>query len=321
MPHLFLNERSCGITADPDRVNRAMNEMVAAVLAMARADRKGTALITHAASLLVLELARGHSISKWMGAPGTDRDARVLLKGLDDKSPFRTVFPEGETYSGLEYRHGGEAVEGLGWAHELGGIGISLPLETRWDVDRITLEREELLDDEDGGSALTEVEVRHAARAEHVDTHLPWIRRGADSARHKAVEGLRSGTELWGLKSDLFPLLQFTRQAEQHFAELPEVWVRPVGERLGELQDAVSDWDPRQRPISPQWRSYVRTEFESRRRYCWFPEDDGKQELFDWHCEFLPKPGRMHFRLLHDERTLRIAYVGRKLGKGGAPIP
>ncbi|MFE1554946.1 hypothetical protein ACFW6V_08125 [Streptomyces sp. NPDC058734] len=315
MPQLFLNEKSCETTADPDRVNHAMTEMVEAVLAVAAVDRQGTALITQADSLLALELAPGHPIGKWMGAPSTDEVLRLRLKRLDDRSPYRTVFPEGETFSDVGYQYEGETVEGLGYAHLLGGVGISLPLEARWNTDRVTLVQERLTDDgEDTDSVSTEVEVRHAARARHVDTHLQWIERGANTARQKAVEGLRSGTELWERCPELFPLLQFTFDAERHFAVLPEVWVRPVGERLGELQDAVSDWDPAQHPIAPQWRSDVRTEFEMRRKLCWFPDTDGESRLFDWHCEFLPKPGRMHFRLLHEERTLRIAYVGRKLG-------
>lgn len=312
MPQLFLNERSCETAADPDRVNGAMSRMVEAVLAIAKEDQHGTALVTQAHSLMALQLAPGHPISKWMGARDTE-DLRILLKRLDDKSPYETVFPDGETFFDVEYRHDGEAVRGLGFAHLLGGIGISLPLEARWDADQLTLVQERLAD-EAGGTSLTEIQLPHAARQEHVATHLPWIRRGTDTGRQHAVAGLRSGAELWGLRAELFPLLQFTRLSEEHFTGLPEVWVRPVGERLGELQDAVSDWDPELRPIAPPWRSYVRTEFESRRRDCWFEDDDGESRLFEWHCEFLPKPGRMHFRLVHEECTLRIAYVGRKRG-------
>ncbi|MEU6015826.1 hypothetical protein ABZ826_17725 [Streptomyces sp. NPDC047515] len=313
MPQLFLNEKSCETRADAHRVNHAMTEMVKAVLAAAREDRAGTLLVSRE-PVTALNLAEGHAIGKWIGTPGTKELWQRLLI-LQSKWPHREAFPEGETYADVEYRHDGDAVEGLGAAHLTGGLGISLPVEPRWNADRLTLVREELLDDQDGGSALTEVEISHAATREHVTAHLPWIRRGANTGRQKAVEGLRSGTELWGLRANLFPLLQFTPLAEQYFAELPEVWVRPVGERLGELQDAVSDWDPVRQPIAPQWRSYVRTEFEARRRLCWFPDTDGEDRLFDWHCDFLPSPGRMHFRLIHEERTLRIAYAGRKLGK------
>ncbi|MFE7558182.1 hypothetical protein [Kitasatospora sp. NPDC057500] len=289
-----------------------MTEMVRAVLAVAKEDRAGTLLVSRE-PVNTLQLAHGHAIGKWIGTPGT-RDLWQRLAILQTKWPYREAFPEGETHSDVEYRHDGEAVEGLGAAHLTGGLGVSLPVEPRWNAEQLTLVREELLDDEDGGSALTEVEIPHAATREHVTAHLPWIRRGTDTVRQKAVEGMRSGAELWARRSELFPLLQFLPLAEQNFAELPEVWVRPVGERLGELQDAVGEWDPVRQPVSPQWRSYVRTEFEARRRLCWFPDLDGESRLFDWHCEFLPKPGRLHFRLVHEESTLRIAYVGRKRG-------
>ncbi|WP_340558029.1 hypothetical protein [Streptomyces sp. GSL17-111] len=312
MPQLFLNERSCESTAGPDRVNRAMTELVKAVVAVAREDGAGTVLVARE-PVTALQLAVGHPIGKWIGLP-TSRDLWRRLLLLQAKWPHRAVFPEGETYSDVEYRHDGVPVEGLGAAHLTGGLGVSLAVEPHWHADRLALVREELLDDEDGGSEVRDVEIRHAATPEHVESHRHWLRSGTDTARQEALGALRSGAELWERRAELFPLLQFLPLARQNFAELPEVWVRPVGERLGELQDAVSAWDPVRQPIAPQWRSDVRTEFESRRRLCWFPDLDGEHRLFDWHCEFLPKPGRMHFRLVHEERTLRIAYVGRKRG-------
>jgi hypothetical protein len=312
VPQLFLNEKSCETSADPERVNRAMTELAGAVVAVARVDRPGTVLVAQE-PITALQLAQGHPIGKWICTPAA-RDLWKRLLVMQTKYPHAAVYPDGETYSEVDYRHEGDSVVGLGAAHLMGGIGVSLSLKPCWDLDRLALEREELLDNAEGGSACTAVEVMHAATREHVNTHLPWIRRGTDAGRQQAVEGLRSGAELWSLRAELFPLLQFTRLSEEHFTGLPEVWVRPVGERLGELQDAVSDWDPELRPIAPLWRSYVRTEFESRRRDCWFEDDDGERRLFEWHCDFLPKPGRMHFRLIHEERTLRIAYVGRKRG-------
>jgi hypothetical protein len=152
------------------------------------------------------------------------------------------------------------------------------------------------------------------SRVTHYEAHGAWLRESAEVARRGGLDAVRQGGELWERRAEFFPRLEFLSRVEQDLRELPEVWVRPVRDRLVELQEAVADWDPRTRPIAPQWRSDVRTEFESRRRLCWFTDEDGTQELFEWHSEFLPKPGRMHFRLLHDRSTLRIAYVGRKLG-------
>ncbi|WP_119582555.1 hypothetical protein [Streptomyces europaeiscabiei] len=314
MPLLFLNERSCGTGCDPARAERAMTGLAEAVLAVLLADRPGTVLVTRE-PITGLQIADGHPIGKWHGAPrNKELWQRLLL--MQSKWPHRTVFPEGESYFDVEYRHRGETVDGLGAAHLMDGLGVSLLVDACWSEHQLTLEREQLVESDDGESGegeTSEVSVRHMAGRDHFETHRAWIKDGAEVVRRGGLDAVRRGEELWEGRAAFFPHLQFLPRAEEDLRQLPEVWVRPVRERLVELEAAVSEWDPDARPIGPLWRSDVRTEFETRRRLCWF-RDGPKDELFDWHCEFLPKPGRIHFRLLHDERTLRIAYVGRKRG-------
>ncbi|GGZ57875.1 hypothetical protein GCM10010371_16690 [Streptomyces subrutilus] len=313
MPQLFLNEKSCDSDGGTEDVNRAMSELVKAVLTVAREDRPGTVLVARE-PVNGLQLAKGHPIGKWSGlARNKELWQRLLL--MQTKWPHEAVYPEGEGYYEVEYRHEGVPVEGLGAAHLMEGMGVSLPVAPHWDRPRLTLVREELVDGDDGpGSAFTEVKIPHASTREHVDEHLPWIRECAEATRRGDLSAVRTGADLWDGRAALFPHLQFLPQAEADFRGLPEGWVRPVRERLEELELAVSGWDPETRPIAPLWRSDVRTEFEMRRKLCKFIDLDGVERIFDWHCEFLPKPGRMHFRLVHEERTLRIAYVGRKRG-------
>ncbi|MER5783692.1 hypothetical protein ABT104_18500 [Streptomyces mobaraensis] len=314
MPLLFLNERSCGTGCDPGRADRAMTELARAVLAVVRADRAGTVLVSRE-PITGLQLAAGHPIGKWHGDP-RNRDAWRRLLQMQSKWPHRAVFPEGEGFHDVEYRHRGEPVEGLAAAHLMDGLGVSLPVEPCWDTDHVPLERERLVEDEDGTcrSDISEVRVRHLSSSPHYETHGPWIREAAEAAHRGGLAAVRHGGQLWERRAELFPRLQFLPEVETQLRELPAVWVVPVRDRLAELEEAVSEWDSAVRPIAPPWRSDVRPEFESRRRLCWFTDLDGENRLFDWHCEFLPKPGRMHFRLLHEQRTLRIAYVGRKLG-------
>ncbi|MET8180354.1 hypothetical protein [Streptomyces sp. NPDC005336] len=313
MPQLFLNEKSCESSCEPARADRAMTEFAHAVLKAWRADRPGTVLVARE-PITGLQLAVGHPIGKWHGNP-RNRDSWVLMLKMQNKWPHRAVFPEGEDFYDVEYRHRGETVEGLGAAHLMDGLGVSLPVEPCWDAPRVSLEREQLAEGRDGESRseISAVEIRHASRRSHIDEHLRWIRDGIEAVRRGGLDAVRQGAELWEGRAAFFPHLQFLPRVEQDLRELHEVWVRPVRDRLAELEAAVAEWNPGTHPIAPQWRSDVRTEFETRRRLCWFT-DDGTEQLFDWHCEFLPKPGRMHFRLLHEERTLRIAYLGRKLG-------
>ncbi|WP_324786643.1 hypothetical protein [Streptomyces sp. H51] len=314
MPHLFLNEKSCETEADPDRVNQAMTKMVEAVLAIAKEDRQGTALVTHATSLMALQLAQGHPIGKWMATPGIE-ELRVLLKRLEDRSPYDAVFPDGETYSDIAFHHDGEPVRGLGYAYLLGGIGVSLPLEPRWNADRITLVQEQLMDDEESGSVLTEVEVRHAAGTDHVAPHLRWIREEAKAAVRDGLEAIRTGAELWERCAGLFPHLRFLPHVEAQVRELKQSWVRPVRKRLAEMDHAVRVWDSVTQPDGPQWGSVVTPERQGRKRdHCLFTDLDGTPQYFDTHLRFTPDEGRVHFLFVKETRLVHIAHIGRKLG-------
>ncbi len=312
MPLLFLNERSCGTGCDPAAAERAMTELARAVLGVVRADRAGTVLVSKD-PIPGLQIAEGHPIGKWHGNP-KNRDLWQRLLVMQSKWPHRAVFPDGEGYYDVEYRHRGDTVEGLGAAHLMDGIGVSLSVDSRWDADRLTLEREQLVEDEDGESRseVGEVPVRHLSRPGHCEAHRAWIAAGVEAVRSGGLAAVRRGAELWERRTVFFPSLQFLPRVEEELRQLPAGWVPSVRDRLAELEAAVAEWDPAVHPIAPLWRSDVRTEFESRRRHCWFT-DEGREQLFDWHCSFFPTPGRIHFRLLHEERTLRIAYVGRKL--------
>ncbi|WDT89266.1 hypothetical protein H0E86_25855 [Streptomyces sp. SCSIO-PteL053] len=315
MPHLFLNEKSCETTVDPDRVNRAMSTMVEAVLAVAREDPKGTALVTHASSLMALQLAQGHPISKWMGAPGTE-DLRILLKRLEDKSPYATVFPDGETFSDIAYSHDGVPVEGLGWAHLMGGIGVSLPLDARWNADLLPLVREQLVEDEDGvDSVRIDAEVRHVSASGHVTTHVPWIKQNVDIGRRHALDGLCSGSELWERCADLFPHLLFLPRVEAQLRELRPDWVHPVRKRFSEMDRAVTLWNALTQADGPQWGSKVTPEHPGRKNeHCVFTDLDGETQYFDTHLRFTPNDGRLYFRFVTETRRVHIAHVGRHLG-------
>lgn len=313
MPQLFLNEKSCETTADPERVNRAMTELVRAIVAVARAGGSRTVLVAreHVNSL---QLAKDHPIAKWIGSPGTKELWQRLLI-MQTKFPHDDVFPEGETFSDVAYSHQGLPTPGLGAAHLMGGIGVSLPLEPRWDTDRITLEREELLDDEDSGSERIDVELRHVAVRAHVETHLSWIREEREAALRGDLSAIRTGAELWERCAELFPRLLLLPRAETQLRELKQYWVHPVRKRLAEMDRAVLLWDAEAEPEGPQWGSLVTPERQTRKRdYCDFADFDGETRTFDTHIRFTPDEGRVHFRFVKDTQKVHIAHIGRKLG-------
>ncbi|MDT0346580.1 hypothetical protein [Streptomyces litchfieldiae] len=314
MPLLFLNERSCGTGCAPALADRAMTELARAVLAAVRADRAGTVLVSKD-PITGLQIAEGYPIGKWHGNP-RNRDAWRRMLQMQSKAPFKMAFPDGADFLDVEYRHRGETVEGLGAAHLLEGLGVSLPVEPRWDAARLLLEREQLVEDESGesGFAISQVDIRHASSEAHVDEHLSWIGDQLRALRKDGLDEVRTGAELWKRRTAFFPRLQFLPRVEHDLGGLSADWIRSVCLRLAELDDTVTTWDPAAHPIAPKWRSYVRQEFESRRRLCWFTDLDGVDRLFDWHADIYFKKGRLHFRLVPEERTLRVAYVGGKRG-------
>ncbi|MQS07075.1 hypothetical protein [Streptomyces alkaliphilus] len=313
MPLLFLNEKSLGTACEPARAERAMTRLAKAVLAVLREDREGTILIGPV-PLRSIEIAEGLPLAKWLNSTD-NRDIRRRLLLMQDRWPHSTVFPEGESFTDTEYRHDGERVEGLAAAHLMGGAGVSLPIHPRWDAAHLTLDREQLREDPDGSltTVRERVGLRHLSDEEHYGEHRSWVRGGAAGRRRGALLNVRTGADLWENRAGLFPHLRFLPRVEGQLTGLAAVSLPSVRERLAQLDDAAAEWDPVARPIAPLWKCHVRTEFERRRTLCWF-DDGGRRECFEWHCDFLPAPGRIHFRLVHAERLLRVAHIGRKLG-------
>lgn len=307
MPLLFLNERSYGSACDPLDADRAMTEFARTAVAVARVDRAGTTLVSEV-PLREVQIADGYPVQKWMGNP-RNRDAWQRLRLMQSKAPFKTVLPGGETPLDVEYRFEGAVAEGLGGAHLMDGLGISLPVRACWDATALPLECEQLVEAADGSTAtrVSEVEVRHVSAERHLDAHYAWIRTSRDTAAH-------TGAQLWERRAELFPHLQFLPRVEADLRGLPQVWVGPVRRRLAELEEAVAEWDPAVRPEGPRWRSWVTGEHEGRRRDCWFPDLDGEPGLFDTHSRFTPDEGRVHFRFIAGQRAVRVAYLGRKRG-------
>jgi hypothetical protein len=207
----------------------------------------------------------------------------------------------------LEYRHEGEVVLGLGAAHFMDGIAVSLPVARQWQVDRVALERSELVEDDDDTLEMRQdtVDVRHLSVVPHLDGHLDWIR----AARR---EGVTTGSRIWDGRADLYPHLTFLPRVEGQLRGLLPHWVVPVRRVLERLEDAVAAWDPATK-AEPEWQTKVTPEGETRKRVCRFNDVDGALRTFDLHARFTPGVGRIHFRLVPEERTIRLAHIGSKI--------
>jgi hypothetical protein len=306
VPLLFLNEKSWGMACDPARAERAMADFVDAVRAAAAAGGSGTALVSEV-DVKALEIAEGYPVNKWIGANPRNRTLWQRLRGLQGRSPVRSVFPAEDAADHLEYRHDGEVVLGLGAAHFMDGIAVSLPVARPWQADRVSLERSELVEDDDGTLEMRHetVDVRHLSAEPHLDGHLDWIR---ESRR----EGVTTGPRIWDSRADLYPHLTFLPRVEGQLSGLNPHWIVPVRRTLERLEEAVAAWKPAAM-AEPEWRTKVSPEGETRKRVCRFTDLDGETRTFDMHARFTPGAGRIHFRLVPEERTIRLAHIGSKI--------
>lgn len=178
----------------------------------------------------------------------------------------------------------------------------------RWDVSWVRADRQILLELDEGEADVRDadpVDVRHAAKAEHLKLHEDWI-------KQYGLPDLRHGDEIWDIHEALYPNLQFLPNVQRQLHDLTWEWVVPVGLELRRIDDAIADWNPQIRPL-PIWRSLVTPEHEMRKQLTKFADLDGVERVFDWHGRFTPGIGRIHFRLIAEERKARIAYIGSKL--------
>lgn len=251
-----------------------------------------------------LELAHGYYVNQWIGARPRNKDLWRFIQGMQNRAPYSAVLPPG-TAEGTEYAINGKEAKGLGAAHLMDGLLVSLLVDPAWDalwVDAICDE----LDDEGAEILSGPVSVRHAATKEHAHSHEDWVRRSGLSA-------FRFGSDIWDAHADAYPYLEFLPRVEADLADLGPEWVIPAANRLSTLNEAVAEWDPKVAG-EPLWRSKVTPESENRRKYCWWDDLDGERRLFDLHARFTPGAGRIHMRLVAAASKVRIAYIGRKLG-------
>ncbi|WP_432929862.1 hypothetical protein ACQPZZ_06595 [Microbispora sp. CA-135349] len=302
---LFFNELSATVEAPQHRTDHVMAEFVDLLRAI-RGWRGDIALVT-AVELKSMELAPGYSVQQWIAASGANRDRWRLIRALQNRAPYRSVLAE-EADANVEYRYGDRLAEGIGAAHLSDGLAVSLTYDTVWDRTSLDVRRKMLVEDDSGEVSLREdtVEVRHAAAPGHAVVHKEWV-------QETGRDGLVSGDAIWESRTYFFPHLCFLPRVERDLRELRQDWVRPVASALLKLERSISEWSANSAAL-PQWQTYVSQEFEGRERLCRFVDLDGLTRVFEWHARFTPGAGRLHFRLVAEDRTARIAYIGLKLG-------
>ncbi|MEU6536862.1 hypothetical protein [Streptomyces sp. NPDC047000] len=263
--------------------------------------------MTELIALLRVVLARGYYFNQW-AADNRNRNERQFLKGLSAKAPFLTAHPEPDSIGEIEYTCSGELVEGIGWAYLMDGLAVSLPLATTWSGSWLDLRVRRLVETDSGELAVEDApeQARHSARRADLSVHEKW---GCAAG----LDAVDSPTQLWDEWADFFPRLQVLPQVRDQLSGLEVRWFIQVRGLLARLQASAALWDG---TGVPDWQgAKITPEHEQRKRLCLFKDSDGETRCFDWHGRFTPGAGRLHFRLVPEDKALRIAYVGPKIGK------
>jgi hypothetical protein len=284
---------------------QAIDEAIAGFAALVRhvVQLRSDAALAPGLKLEDLELAPGYYMAEWIGQPG-HRDIWRRIRGVQQHTPFSELLPP-DAECEDDYMWSGRSTEAFRVAHLLGGLMVSLLLDECWDISWLHGERVFLVADSDSELDREAVSVRHSATLENTAEHEPWM-------KTYGLHDLKQGAEVWAARETLFPHLQFLPRAEKDLQNLTWEWVQPVANLLQRLDDATAHWDP-QRQALPPWQTKVTNEDETRKRLCYFADIDGQKRLFDLHARFTPGKGRLHLRLVPEERAIRIAYIGSKI--------
>lgn len=283
-----------------------MNELIR-VLREARLWRE-IALVTQT-PLAGSELARGYYYQQW-AADNRHRNQRQYIKALRNRAPFADVFPDSTARDDVEHEYEGERVEGIGAAHLMDGLSVSLPVSAVWHRPWLEITVRTLAENDAGGLVMAEstASVRHSARPVDLKPHEQW-------GRSNGLDTVDSATRLWEERADYFPSLRFLPRVRQDLEAMQLPGFVQVRGLLTRLQESAARWDPTVAAV-PAWQgAKVTPEHEQRRRLCLFTDEDGEEHCYDWHARFTPEAGRLHFRLMPERRALEVAYIGPKIGE------
>lgn len=210
----------------------------------------------------------------------------------------------------FEASFNGEKAEGLGFAHLLNGLALSILTEPCWDTPVLDLDCKELDPESEEISEYRE-NLLHVSRGRHVtEDHADWI-------EERIRSGVRDGADLLRNAVDLFPNLVFCSEANKQIERLAasSMHLPRILERLLELERLANSWTENNfnyhliHNASPESQSTMSRYGELRRFVC----PDGQRRTFEWHLKGLPLKWRIHIWADSLQKKILIGYVGKHL--------
>lgn len=250
-----------------------------------------------------LEIAPSYPVARWLNDGLVDRDLRSYFRSLATKLSYIEDLPE--------YVHQDQQARGLGFAYQNDHLAISLNSDDCWCSNHVELEIRYLELNEFDELISEWVEVRHACNPEHIDEHVDWINR-------RIASNIRSGTDIWNRRDELFPHLQFCDSVGVQLNGIlaNDARIGPIRKRLDELEGFCKGWrsgpfnkDAIPGTVHPESQPTLVQYGNERTFRC----PDGQLLLFKWHAYLTIEGWRLYFHPLVNERQLIIGYIGHHL--------
>lgn len=260
---------------------------------------------------LHLELSKDYKILKWLNDESVDRELKRFFKAKISRKPYIDMHTESHLYNSFissEFIHNGVYCRGLGVAHLLDGIAISISSHLDWNTPILELTFLEL----DSSGELYEelLQIRHVSLSNHLELHKPYF-----ELRKKLLiddEDWRNRIE------ELFPALIFCERALAQLLEFRkgELILKQIKNRLFDLNEYFINWtrgafNASEIPfkITPESQKTL-DQYENDHKFLC---PDGEYRIFTWHLRMTPGAGRIFFRPDEANRNCIIGHIGNKL--------
>ncbi len=269
-------------------------------------------------------LTEEYTLQDWFQDEAFPRDLRVSVQDRFARLSRVPEFPENQQGNPLvEYLYQGHPAHGLGAAHQLESLAISLPTgNEHWQTDTIALfcrEFVELEEGEDFAEQESEPQVGHISQPAHLQQQKVWI-------EERLKTSVRNGRDLLQKAATLYPHLIFCAKAHEQIKAIKandQLFSRIIN-RLLDLENYCKGWDEhgfdgkKILNASPEGEAAMQ-QFGSQRRFVC---PDGETRDFEWHLKENFYGWRIHiwpdeqgaFGLAPDgHRKILVGYVGPHL--------
>ncbi|MEE3718249.1 hypothetical protein V2H45_16035 [Tumidithrix elongata RA019] len=307
---IVLNELSLETPASDRAIARQWMTNLIQTVRSINAQTKSQAILRSYYDFHSTFLTSNYALRQWLNDNSVDREERRFIRSLTTKAPFSEGILESDEVHSIEnnigsceFRYQGKLAIGLGIAHLLDVISVSVTSASCWDCSYLDLDAISIDEDD------AKITIVHASRKEHIQDHVEWIK--------NHVYGNIDGRDLWNQKEKLFPNLQFCASVEKQLQSLSigNSMLNPVKNRLLELQKYAENWteggfDSNKLACKATPESEATLQQYSQERTFICPDD--QKRIFSWHVRLTPLAWRIHF-YPEQSRKILIGYIGNHL--------